>query len=54
MERERAKVALHDTTKTSVMVAQTEVRFVRCQIFGGHDEPHRRSSQQETILIGKV
>ena len=38
------------------MVARIEVRFVRCQIFGGHGEHHRRSSQQETyvILIGKV
>ena len=47
MEREQAKVAF-DTTKTSVMVVQTEVRFVRSQIFGGHGEPYRRSSQQET------
>ena len=30
------------------MVARTQVKFVRCQIFGGHGEPHRRSSQQET------
>ena len=45
MERERAKVAL---TPLRVMVARTEVRFVRCQIFSGHGEPHLRSSQQET------
>ena len=30
------------------MVARIEIRFVRCRIFGGHGEPHRRSSQQET------
>ena len=48
MERERAKVALTPLIVVVVMVARVEVRFVRCQIFSGHGEPHRRSSQHET------
>ena len=43
MEHERAKVAL-----TPLRLVRTKVRFVRCQIFDGHGEPNRRSSQQET------